>query len=290
MKKSIFITLAIIFAIESKSQIILENSYDISNSNKKTGLTLIKLDLSGEKYFFYNIDSRQIQLYNLNHSIYKTINVPHLSKYRSYNNDSTVSIAYLSENLFNNDNLIEFIAFDGQYAPFFQLGPQNCGSMRVFNENGSVIFNGDSLMPTFKRDATYYGYESEGKGDFIFNTSNGSKMFLFSYKNNILSQKIYSLPGQLITSFKKNNNEYNNSLPFPNPTNNSILVPYKLENGKDGKLVINDINGKMLLEYKIDTTFDNILVDTNTMTAGNYFYSIYSSDKKVVTGKFIVTK
>ena len=70
----------------------------------------------------------------------------------------------------------------------------------------------------------------------------------------------------------------------------SITLSYLLVPKKEGKLVINDINGKMLFEYKIDTTFDNLIVDTNTMTAGNYFYSIYSSDKKVATGKFIVTK
>ncbi len=70
----------------------------------------------------------------------------------------------------------------------------------------------------------------------------------------------------------------------------SISIPYKLDNEKEGKLVINDINGKLLVEYKIDTTFDTILVDTNSMIAGNYFYTIYSSDKKIATGKFIVTK
>lgn len=287
MKKSIIMTAAtILFALTSKSQITLENNYSIPVATNKSGLTLIKLDVSGEKYFLFDIQTKVIKLYNLNHSIFKTINIPTLPKYPSSNTSSLVSVAYLSENLFNSNNLIEFVAFSGQFATFNNSA--DYASMMVYDETGSVIFNGDSLMPSMKRDATYYGYE--GNGDFIFNTTAGTKMILFSYKNNTPSQRVYSLPGILITSIQKNNENYNNSLPFPNPTNNSITLPYKLDSGKEGKLVINDINGKILFEYKIDTTFDNVLIDTNIMTAGNYFYSIYSSDKKVSTGKFIVTK
>ena len=289
MKKTIIMTaVTLMFVLTTKSQITLENNYPTPNAIDKAGLSVVKLDLSGEKYFLYNYKAKQIKLYNLNHSIFKTINIPALPKYRSFNSDSSVSIAYISESLFNNDNLVEYISFDGTFSK--TLGNYDLGSMKVFNENGITIFSGDSLMPTFKRDATYYGYESEGKGDFIFNTTAGTKMILYSYKNNTPSQRVYSLPGIMVASIQKYNENYNNPLPFPNPTINSITIPYKLDNGKDGKLVINDINGKMLFEYKIDTTFDNLIVDTNTMTSGNYFYSIYSSDKKVATGKFIVTK
>lgn len=287
MKKTIIIIIAtILFALTSKSQILLENNYSTPPFSIQCGLTLIKLDLSGEKYFFFDIQNKIIKLYNLNHSLFKTINIPNLPTYRSSNTSSLVSVAYLSENLFNSNSSIEYVAFDGHYFVFNSAF--DYGSMRVYDETGAIIFNGDSLMPCLKSDATYNGYE--GNGDFIFNTPAGTKMILFSYKNNTPSQRVYSLPGQLVSSIQKNNESYNNALPFPNPTNNSITLPYKLESGKDGKLVINDINGKILFEYKIDTTFDNVLIDTNTMTAGNYFYSIYTSDKKISTGKFIVTK
>lgn len=294
MKKTMF-TLAIFFAIGLKSQILLENSYNVNNNNRKSGLTLIKLDLSGEKYFLYNIQSKQIVLYNLNHSIYKTINIPLLSRYRQFS-DSTLSIAYLSENLFNNDNLIEYIAFDGQYAPFFQLDPQFCGSMRVFNENGQIIFDGDSIMPSFKRDATYYGYESESKGDFIFNTSNGTKMFLFSYKNNTLSQKVYSLPGTLLCEtcggstgiIKNNNNIGNNANPYPNPTNGKIIIPYSFNNGENnGKIIICNLEGKTIKEYNIDNTFDKLILDTEEFSSGIYYYNI-STKSGVTSGKKII--
>lgn len=287
MKKTIIMTAAtLLFALTTKSQILLENSYSIPNNTHKAGLSIVKLEVSGEKYLLYDYTQRQIKLYNLNHSIYKTINFPKLPRYNSFNSDSLISIAYVTENLFNLDNLIEFACFDTQFDA--NLTSSSYSSLMVYNETGAVVFNGDSLMPCEKRDATYYGYE--GKGDFIFNTASGSKMILFSYKNNSPSQRVYSLPGQLLTNIQKHQDNYNNSLPFPNPANNSITIPYKLENDKDGKLVIYDVNGKLMFEYKIDTTFDNVIIDTNTMAVGNYFYSIYSSNKKTVTGKFMVTK
>jgi hypothetical protein len=286
MKKSIIMTVAtIMIALTTKGQIALENTYAIPNTTKKSGLSLIKLDVSGQKYCLYDIQSKKITLYNLNHSVFKTINFVPLTKYRTSNTDSTTQIAYISENLFNNDNLVELVTFDGDWSS--QVSGGSLSSMNIFNEVGSVLFSGDSLMPCRLGDATNYGVEN---GEFIYNTTAGTKMILYSYKNNTPAQRVYSLPGVLVTSIKKNNENYNNALPFPNPTNNSITLPYKLDSGKEGKLVINDINGKILFEYKIDTTFDNVLIDTNTMTAGNYFYSIFSSDKKVSTGKFIVTK
>ncbi len=289
MKKIISITaIMLVLAIVARGQISLENTYTLTNTPQKSGLSIIRLDVSGDKYFLYNIDAKQIKLYNLNHSLFKTINIPALPKYRPNNTDSIVSISYISENLFNTDNLIEYVSFDGGYH--LDISPLSYGSMRVFNENGVVIFNGDSLMPTFKRDATYYGYESESKHDFIYNTTAGTKMILYSYKNNVDQQRVYSLPGQLTTRISTPNKDVHTTLPYPNPTKNSIVLPYKLDNGKEGKLVITDLNGKILVEYTIDNTFDNVLIDTNTMTAGSYFYSIYASDKKVSTGKFIVTK
>lgn len=286
MKKTIITAIAtVLVSFTVKSQINLENSYPIINTNKQSGLTIIKLESSGEKYCLYEMGNRRVKLYNMNHSIFKTINILPLNKYRTYNTDSIVSIAYISETLFNTDNLIEVLTFDGNW--YSTINNNSLGSMNIFNEQGALLFSGDSLMPCSKSDASYYGMTD---GNFIFNSSVGAKMILYSYKNNTLSQQVYSLPGQLITSIQKTKNESLNALPFPNPTINSITVPYKLDNGKEGKLVINDINGKMLFEYKIDTNFDNVLVDTNAMTAGNYFYSIYSSDKKVATGKFIVTK
>jgi type IX secretion system substrate protein len=280
-------SVTLLMALTSTAQITLENTYAIQNDPRKSGLTAIKLEVSGDKYMLYDIKAKQIKLYNLDHSVYKTIAIPPLNKYRNSNSDSVVSIAHVSENLFNSDNLVEFVAFDGEFDS--QLGTNSYSSMKVFNENGVTVFSGDSLMPCFKGAATYYGYETNV--DFIFNTSDGAKMILFSYKNNTLSQKVYSLPGQAVATGIQKNADVKNALPFPNPTNNSITVPYKLTDGKQGKLVINDLQGKVLVEYVIDTAFENVVVDTNTMTAGNYFYAVYSSEKKVnSTGKFVVVK
>ncbi len=283
MKPNVFqLTLIVLLFNTLQAQITLENTYTIP-ANKGAGLSLIKLENSGQKYCLYEFKNRKLKLYNLNHSLYKTINIPALPKYRT--TDSTVSIAYISENLFNLDNSIEFIAFDGQYD--YHLTPSNYGSMIIANEAGSIMFSGDSLLPCLQRDATYYGYE--GKGDFIFNTSSGTKMILFSYKTNTPAQKVYSLPGQLVAVNSPERNNLNMQLPYPNPGINSITLPYQLENNKEGRLVIYDLSGKLILEYKIDATFDNIIVDTGALAAGSYLFHVYSNDKILSTGKFMVT-
>jgi hypothetical protein len=284
------LTLALLLGIShfSVGQIVMEQSYSIfkpSTTSKQSGLTLIRLDISGDKYLFYDIISKKIKLYNMNNSLFKIISIPHLPRYRSSNTDSTVSIAYISENLFNSDNLIEFVSFDGSYSA--GGGAVSAGSMRIFNEQGNIIFNGDSLMPTQKRTATWFGYD--GDSDFIFNTSSGTKMFLYSYKNNSPSQVVYSLPGSLVASIKNEEIQQKNILPYPNPTSDKITIAYKLDNNKEGKLIITDLNGRSLLEYKIDNVFDNVIIDTKSLLAGSYYYTIYSSEKKLTSGKFMVT-
>lgn len=287
MKHSILTITAIIgLSIFSKGQIVLEQTYPITKSlTKQSGLTLVRLDVSGDKYLLYDVINKRIKLYNLNHSLYKSFAIPPLPKYRTYTLDSTVSIVYLSENLFNTDNLIEFVSFDGTYSQ--QMSSSGLGSMRIFNEQGNIVFNGDSIMPLDKRSATYYGYD--GDADFIFNTSSGTKMILYSYKKNAPSQVVYSLPGTLVASIKNEEIQQKNLLPFPNPTSDKITIAYKLDNDKDGKLVITDLNGRSLVEYKIDNVFDNVIIDTKSLLAGSYFYTIYSSDKKLTSGKFMVT-
>jgi hypothetical protein len=286
MKKQLNLLVATVclMATTSHAQIQLENEYPVASGSRISGLTMIKLEVSGDKYFLYDMPANTIRLYNLDHSVFKTIPIPALPKYRSTNTSSMVSIAYISENLFNGDNQIEYVAMDHQYASY--ITPSEYGSMRVFNENGAIVFDGDSLMPCFKRDATYYGYE--GEGDFIFNTSQGSKMILFKYGAN-LKQRVYSLPGT-VNSTKENLTEKNQQKPYPNPGSSYIVLPYQLENNAEGQLTVYGINGQLIKEYVIDKTFDHLRLDISAYEAGNYFYTVSEKNKVISKGRFLVNK
>ena len=97
MKKLIFSLLAVtINVFTTNAQITLEQSYaDIQ------GLSIIKLENSEYKYLQYDLANQIIKLYNLNHSLFKTITLPNLQP-----SSQKISIAYISENLFNLDNFV----------------------------------------------------------------------------------------------------------------------------------------------------------------------------------------
>lgn len=275
MKKLLIILFAVLITHNSEAQITLEQSYADSQ-----GLSIIKLENSGHKYLQYDLTNQIVKLYNLDHSIFKTISLPTLQP-----STNKLSISYISENLFNSDNLIEIVCSKKSWSPTI---PTTDGEMKVINENGSVIFSGDSMVVVEQRGTTYYGYND--KSPFIYNTTNGTKMILYSYKPSDKGFKVYSLPGTLVASINQINDLNLQQLPFPNPTNNNITIAYRLPLNRQGKLVINDMSGKIILEYSIDTTFDKVIVETNSLVSGNYYYSIYSDNQKLSTGKFVVTK
>jgi hypothetical protein len=296
MKKSIIISLLIVFGFQLRSQILLENSYSMSNNNFKSTLSLIKLEVSGEKYLLYNIKSKQLKLYNLDHSVFKIINVPPIPRYSAGNFDSLISVAYLSEKLFNNDDLIEFVVFDDTFYP--NIFNSTFASMAIFNEQGSNLFNGDSLMISTNGQRAPIGYGLL-EADFIYNTVSGAKMILFSFKNNILSQNVYSLPGTLLCEqcggpsglINHNPNINLNNNPYPNPTNEKITIPFHFTNGENsGKIIIYDIYGKSIKEYNVDDTFDKLILDTHEFSAGTYFYNFITNNGVSYGKKIIVVK
>ncbi len=275
MKYLLIILFTAFITHHSNAQITLEQSYADGQ-----GLSIIKLENSGQKYLQYDLTNQIVKLYNLDHSIFKTISLPTLQP-----STQLLSISYISENLFNSDNLIEILCFKKNWLP---TTVTTSGEVKVINENGNVIFSGDSMVVVEQRSTTYYGYDD--KCPFIYNTTNGTKMILYSYKSSDKEFKVYSLPGTLVASIKQINDINLQQLPFPNPTNNNITIAYQLPLNKQGKLIINDLSGKIILEYSIDNTFDNVIIETNSLASGNYFFSIYSDNQKLSTGKFVVTK
>ncbi len=122
MKKTILLSIATFaFAITSRSQINIENSY-VGN------LQVSNLTSGGYKYYNIDLVSNQVKVYNTNHSIYKTINLP-----TPTGSDVYKDVILLSDNLFDTDNLIEFILlYKNSLSPVLFLG-------KVINENGTVI-------------------------------------------------------------------------------------------------------------------------------------------------------
>ncbi|MBW8049187.1 MAG: T9SS type A sorting domain-containing protein [Cytophagales bacterium] len=277
MKKLIIVLLAVgMAAHNSNAQITLEQSYADNQ-----GLSIIKLENSGHKYLQYDLTNQIVKLYNLDHSIFKTILLPTLQPATQ-----NLSISYISENLFNTDNLIEILCWKRNWQPTSWIVG---GSVKIINENGSVVFLQDSMVVVEQRSTTFYGYND--KSSFIYNTTNGTKLILYSYKTNDEGFKVFSLPGTLMASIKNiNSDNLEDKFVFPNPANSNITIPYELTESSFAILTIYDTNGKEIQNLKIDKTFKNVFVDVSKFQNGVYLYTIKNEAKLISNGKFIVSK
>lgn len=264
MKKSIILTILIIsISLTSKSQITLENTYTNGNA------VLTNLTNSGYKYYVFNKLANQIKIYNINHSVFNTINL--VAPTGTYEN---FIVKYLSDNLFATDNLIEFgVIVSNTVTPYDS-------KLIIYNENNNVLL---TLNNTQKSE--------------ILNINGNFKLIRFSYPGD--TSVVYSLPGTLPcdacggpTGIIKNNST-TNSMPnaYPNPTSTQITIPYKLTNSDTkGKINFYDINGKILREYNVDNTFENLILDTQEFSAGTYYYNLTSNSGISDAKKIIVIK
>ncbi len=265
----------------ANAQITLDHSY---SSNGNTPVHITTLENSGEKYVVYDPLLVTLYLYNLNHSLWKSISIDTLSLGVSPNSGfggDGVYISYIKENLFNLDNNIEFV---WQY--YIALPPKNFAA--IINEFGSSIMVFDSCVIINGMEGFYQP---------IRNTSNGTKLIT----NNAFTSeyKVYSLPGTLTCdpcsgvsgTFNPSNNA--GRLPskaFPVPTEKSITIQYELpKDSKSGTIEIYKVSGEQIEIISIGPAFNDITVPVSNYSGGVYLYTVKSADGSIVsTGKFIV--
>lgn len=277
MKKLVLIIATLSNSILIIAQITLEQTYDSTgyyydggNSARKSQLFMVTLESSGQKYVDIDRNNRQIRFYNLNHSIYKTISLSSLPV-----GWQTSDIIYISEHLFASDDKIEFMYIVND-------GP-NPSMTLIVNEDGIVLLQVDSAAP-------YVRANIRQQQEPIYNTQNGTKMILSHYNQSAL---VYGLEGTLsatkkdLNKHKINNNTGDIHL-YPNPSINRIRVHYKLPQGiNDGEIVFYNINGSEVKRFKIDRTFDHLLISTAELSAGTYYYNLQTS-KGLSAGKKMI--
>lgn len=279
MKKFLFIAL-IAFGINAKAQIIMEHDYD-SASTFATGspaiqnqLMIIKFEISGERYVRINRRMRNICIYNMNHSLLKTIDFSGFPFDSS--NPNAQFILYLSEQLFDTDSGIEFMYCTSLSSSTYYIG--------IYNEDGSLIFSDDGYIPIlFSVPLQQYP---------IYNTSQGTKMIL-SYLNG--HAKVFSLPGTLSQGIHESNNmllaQSSISNPYPNPAINTTRINYELPNGiNEGVIVFYNLQGIEVKRFKVDKTFNTLLISTSDIAAGTYYYQLQTTAQNSEGKKMVVIK
>ena len=239
----------------------------------------IELQSGIEKYVTIPYNSSTIYIYNLDYTLYKTINIPAVPTSYNYFN-----ILYISDNLFHPDDKIEYIFTGEDTSETFRI-------FRVFNEDGALILNADSSSFMYKFDDI-----EGGNAEFIFNTYNGTKMVLYNDNSNTID--FYNLPGILqcdlcegSTTGKKTISEIKKAMlsnSYPNPSKDYTRIDYQLPKGiNKGTIVIYDINGKETKRYEVDRTFNHLRISTTDMPSGTYFYNL-QTEQGVSQGKKMI--
>lgn len=275
MKKLIIICLLALSSTTLFAQITLDTTLNLG---------LIKLEKSGYKWYHYNTTSNIIMFYNLNYSLYKTVNIPPQTGIQYY------SLNYITEVLFNTDsNDIEYLMTG------FISGVPLYKWTKIYDENANLILFVDSA---------FIGWSSVPDNNLfttpIVNTDLGTKMLL-GYSG---MYKIYSLPGHLECDFCEgtsamitgNDPHYTiptNALPlpYPNPSVDYVVIPYNLPSGEiTGEIIICDELGNKVKSYKVGNDFTSLKISNQELSSGNYYYTLHTSKGIVGGRKIIVVK
>ena len=273
MKKYLLIAL-IAFGINAKAQITLEHKYDSASDYKNNILMIVKFELLGERYVKINRTGNYISIYDLNHSLTKTISLATFPPSVGH-----FMILYMSQLLFDTDAAIEFL--------YGYSDANGVNHTRIYKEDGTCIFIADSL---YSWNELTIPIEQVT----IYNTQQGTKMIL-SHDGTNNQAWVYGLPGTLTTAIQNSNLQMLQaqgiSNPYPNPTNNNTRVDYTLPNGVyQGEIVFYDLQGKEIKRFKVDRTFDSLLISTTDIPAGTYYYQLQTSSQASGGKKLVVVK
>lgn len=263
MKKMVLTLMAVLFSGMLIAQVSLEKTYNYSAA-------VVKFETHGYKYYVMDVPNAKCRIYNLDHSLFKTINciVPA--------NCYLADVKYLSENLFDNDNGIElaytwYQYFSTQDAYYYEY------DSKIINEDGSAITTIDG--------ARYIYVNATGENTY--------KLFAYCYDYSVFPEiiwtNIYSLPGTPVYSFAMEDKPVLELNAFPNPAENSVKMTYSLpENVNEGTLFLFDNNGRFIERFVVDGHTNHLLLDVSKYQSGVYNYFVESAGKKSASKKLVV--
>jgi len=254
------------------SQITLEYTYPKAASYGNSQLLMVNLEASGEKYVKIDRDMETIDVFNLDHTLYKSMSYAgHACPYFIFTPPDTTwcdkIIMYISEHLFDLDDEIEFMYIGSLVG---------MNHTRIINEDGTELFAADSAGPLVALTIPFTQLP-------IYNSTAGTKMILSHMDS---TGRVYSLPGNLsskIEDFNFRLGESQGSVNiYPNPTGRNFIVEgnYSLP----AQLVIYDSTGKKIIEQEVT---NRETIDSSELSKGVYYYIINSKTTKY-SGKIVV--
>lgn len=289
MKKQTLIAICLFaFSLISQGQITLEQTYKkhvYSYSPTYNGVSIINLSISGKKIIAK--DSGAIRLYNLDHSLWKTVPFPKIQGF------FPTDAQYIAENLFKLDNKVYATVQYWNYDPSVPNPIIPSGGWKskyvIFDENSSILAVIDSVYN--RTSVSIYNLDDK-TSKMVVGIYNDSSMQTLDYK-------VFSLPGTLSCSpcssgntagiIPPNNTENNSFIQaYPNPNKGQARINYTLpENTSHGKIILYNTNGQIIKIYEVDPSSQYIMLENAILPSGIYYYSLITDDT-IVGGKKMV--
>lgn len=264
MKRMLFVMVSIVFALPmlTNAQLTLEKTY----SGVSAGVA--QTETYGSKYYVMDVSSAQCKIYNLDHSLWKTITLSVPSNYYLYD------IQYVTDHLFNSDNSIELLYVCYNYN---STGQYYTYETRVVTETGAQLL----ALP-----GAGYNWITDVAGA-------GTKLFSYIYDYSVspytVTTKVYAIPGNLPSVVNENLKNVD-AKAWPNPVSGSLNIEFDLpKDVPSANLIIRNLSGQVVRSFHVDGYFGNLMVDASGLASGTYFWSLEGIGLKTVAHKLIVS-
>ncbi len=278
--KPIFFALSFLFFTTVNSQI----TYEFTPPAPVVKFSTTNL---GDKFFAITdaLDSNYtiqytMTIYNPDWSIYKTVHIPDGYVYCDFNGGTASGatlpiIRSISDNLFNSDTLIEFLAYK-----YSTVNYQTLYKMAVINELGQKQF----VFPDSSFSNNMPLFEVNGNFKTGFTSAN------------TVAPKIYALPGTLpcnqcnYTTSIVNPDQSGGSLhliAYPNPFTNTLVVDYDLMQQPEGQLTLTTVDGKVVNTVHLNRPKDRLELNTANLPKGIIIASVYDNNQQLISKKLV---
>ena len=236
------------------AQPVFETQYSAS-------VSLCHLEVSGDKYFAMDNINNRCLIYNMDHTVFRTINLVLPVDYYMYN------ILQVSEHTFNTDDLVEFSYVYSKYTET-DTSWYYSYETRVINENGIEILK----IP------------GAGHTEILQTENLGKKWLVYIYDISVLpattQTRVYSLPGSATKSDElKSADTYGIGNPYPNPSRGLVNIPVHLPPGSpEGELILYNVQGQELYRQAVNAERGIISIPGGSLIPGTYVYKIKHRD------------
>ncbi|HXB41583.1 MAG TPA: T9SS type A sorting domain-containing protein [Bacteroidia bacterium] len=283
--KNIFIMIFFLITFNVIGQITLLHTYDtastapcnISGLVAEDQLMMINFEVLGDQYVKINRHGKNISIYDMSHALVKTISWAALPTPVGYSVNYT-NFLYFSQKLFNTDSKIEFMYTIP--SPSSGGGTYYTG---IYNEDGTLLFSDTGTVAIFP-SVPLQQYP-------IYNTTSNGTIMILSYING--QAKVFGLAGTLTTAIDRTSHSFASTVgnAYPNPTNGNTIIEYNLpKNINQGEIVFYDLQGTEIKRFKVDRTFNSLLISTSDIPAGTYYYQLQTSGNTSAGKKMVVVK